>query len=247
MTDYVFEPEVGEDEWLDLSAGDLWRVWRSMPRPRGPEGPDRKKLLLVAHLLRQVADQLTDGRFLAVIDAGERYADGLIPFFEMWLARHRAEAVWVSEWPLHEAAHYAGAAARSYLYKQGEAAVLALLRAAGARAARRARRDKPAARQAAEGAMEALARRLINEAHGNPFRPVTLDPAWQAPQVVALAQAAYDNRDRFAGTLDPARLAALADALGGAGCDQPDLLAHLRGAGPHVRGCWAVDLLLGKA
>jgi hypothetical protein len=72
MPEYVFEPEVGEDEWLDLSAGDLWRVWRSMPRLRGPEGPDRKRLLLVAHLLRQVADQMTDGRFPAVIDAGER-------------------------------------------------------------------------------------------------------------------------------------------------------------------------------
>jgi hypothetical protein len=39
----------------------------------------------------------------------------------------------------------------------------------------------------------------------------------------------------------------LADALEGAGCDNPDLLGHLRGPGPHVRGCWALDLLLGKA
>ena len=37
------------------------------------------------------------------------------------------------------------------------------------------------------------------------------------------------------------------EALENAGCDQADLLAHLRGPGPHVRGCWAVDLLLGKA
>jgi hypothetical protein len=65
--------------------------------------------------------------------------------------------------------------------------------------------------------------------------------------VVALAQAAYDNRDRFAGTLDPARLTALADALEVAGCADADLLGHLRGPGQHVRGRWAVDLLLGKA
>lgn len=48
------------------------------------------------------------------------------------------------------------------------------------------------------------------------------------------------------GTLDPVRLAILADALEDADCDHADLLTHLRGPGPHVRGCWAVDLLLGK-
>ena len=46
--------------------------------------------------------------------------------------------------------------------------------------------------------------------------------------------------------LDPDRLAVLADALEEAGCDNADLLSHLRGPGPHVRGCWALDLLLGK-
>jgi hypothetical protein len=88
---------------------------------------------------------------------------------------------------------------------------------------------------------------LSREVFGNPFRPVILDPAWSTPQVVALAQAAYDEREMPAGTLDAARLAVLADALEDAGCDQPDLLGHLRGPGPHVRGCWAVDLLLGNS
>jgi hypothetical protein len=87
---------------------------------------------------------------------------------------------------------------------------------------------------------------LLREVFGNPFRPSTIDPAWQTPQVVALAQAAYDQRELPAGTLDATRLAVLADALEEAGCDQADLLAHLRGPGPHVRGCWAVDLILGK-
>jgi hypothetical protein len=49
-----------------------------------------------------------------------------------------------------------------------------------------------------------------------------------------------------AGQLDPTRLAVLADAVEEAGCTDADLLGHLRGPGPHVRGCWAVDLLLGK-
>jgi hypothetical protein len=46
--------------------------------------------------------------------------------------------------------------------------------------------------------------------------------------------------------LDSVRLSILADALEEAGCTEADLLSHLRGSGPHVRGCWALDLLLGK-
>jgi hypothetical protein len=59
--------------------------------------------------------------------------------------------------------------------------------------------------------------------------------------VVCLAQATYDNRTMPAGTLDPARLAVLADALEEAGCQDAEILGHLRGAGPHVRGCFLVD------
>jgi hypothetical protein len=48
------------------------------------------------------------------------------------------------------------------------------------------------------------------------------------------------------GMLDPARLAVLADALEEVGCEDEQILAHLRGPGPHSRGCWVVDMLLGK-
>ena len=88
---------------------------------------------------------------------------------------------------------------------------------------------------------------LFRDIFGNPFRPVAIFPAWKSQTVVSLAQAAYEQRELPAGTLDVARLAVLADALEDAGCDQADLLGHLRGPGPHVRGCWAVDLLLGKS
>jgi hypothetical protein len=81
----------------------------------------------------------------------------------------------------------------------------------------------------------------------NPFHPVTISPAWQTPQVVALAQAAYDQRELPAGTLDTARLAVLADALEDTGCMDRTVLSHLRGPGPHARGCRVVDLLLGKS
>ncbi|MDB5312322.1 MAG: hypothetical protein JWO38_6524 [Gemmataceae bacterium] len=74
---------------------------------------------------------------------------------------------------------------------------------------------------------------------GYPFRSVTPDPDWQTSTAITLAQQMYESRD-----FSPMPI--LADALQDAGCDHPDVLAHCRGAGPHVRGCWVVDLLLGK-
>jgi hypothetical protein len=82
---------------------------------------------------------------------------------------------------------------------------------------------------------------------GNPFRPVSLNAAWITPTVTSLATVAYEERALPSGELDPVRLAVLADALEEAGCDSAEILNHLRGPGPHVRGCWAVDALLGKS
>jgi hypothetical protein len=61
-----------------------------------------------------------------------------------------------------------------------------------------------------------------------------------------LAQATYDERQLPSGTLDPARLAVLADALEEAGCDDPAILDHLRCVGPHFRGCFVLDAILAK-
>ncbi len=83
---------------------------------------------------------------------------------------------------------------------------------------------------------------LLREVVGNPFRPVTLSPQWltrNGGAVPRIAEAVY-NELRFGD------MPVLADALEEAGCDNPDVLAHCRGPGPHVRGCWVLDLLLGK-
>jgi hypothetical protein len=71
-------------------------------------------------------------------------------------------------------------------------------------------------------------------------------PAWLTPTVVGAAERAYSDRLLPAGVLAPDRLAILGDALEDAGCTAAAILEHLRGPGPHVRGCWVVDLLLGK-
>jgi hypothetical protein len=84
---------------------------------------------------------------------------------------------------------------------------------------------------------------LSRDIVGNPFRPrPTVPPdwlGWNGSTVPRLAQAICDVR-----AFD--RLPVLADALEDAGCPDANLLGHLRGPGPHVRGCWAVDLVLGR-
>jgi hypothetical protein len=100
---------------------------------------------------------------------------------------------------------------------------------------------------AAERAVQCdLLRDILGTAQGP---PASIDSAWLAwhdGAVSQLARAAYEDRRLPEGHLDPARLAVLADALEDAGCADADLLGHLREPGPHVRGCWAVDLILGK-
>ena len=80
---------------------------------------------------------------------------------------------------------------------------------------------------------------LLREIFGNPFRPVPLNPSWLTPTAVSLAWQMYDSQGFSA-------MPVLGDALQDAGCDSADILDHCRGPGPHVRGCWVVDLVLGK-
>ena len=79
----------------------------------------------------------------------------------------------------------------------------------------------------------------IRDIVGNPFRPAAFAPEWRTDTEAALAAQMYESRDFAA-------MPILADALQDAGCDSADILDHCRGPGPHVRGCWVVDLVLGK-
>src|SRR5688572_20821405 len=80
---------------------------------------------------------------------------------------------------------------------------------------------------------------LLRDIFGNAFRPVALDPPWLSADVVALARTLYDSRD-------VRRMSELDDALERAGCANAQGLAHLREPGEHARGCWVIDLVLGK-
>jgi hypothetical protein len=83
---------------------------------------------------------------------------------------------------------------------------------------------------------------LLRCLFGNPFRPVTLDAIWRrwhGGLLVSMAGRIYDARDFTDMTV-------LADALEEAGCTDSDILNHCRRPGVHTRGCWVLDLLLGK-
>ncbi|MBN9120040.1 MAG: hypothetical protein J0I06_12900 [Planctomycetes bacterium] len=82
----------------------------------------------------------------------------------------------------------------------------------------------------------------MRDIFGNPFRPpVALDKSWRTDTALTLARTMYDSRDFRA-------MPILADALQDAGCDNDDILAHCRDTSlTHVRGCWVVDLVLGKS
>jgi hypothetical protein len=79
---------------------------------------------------------------------------------------------------------------------------------------------------------------LLRCISGNPFRLVRADPSWQTPNAVTLARTMYESHDFTAMPL-------LADLLEEAGCPAA-VSEHCRSPGPHARGCWVVDLVLGQ-
>jgi hypothetical protein len=88
---------------------------------------------------------------------------------------------------------------------------------------------------------------LLRCIFGNLFRSPAIDPTVLGNGTVrSLAEASYADRSLPDGHLDSVRLGVLADLLEEAGVTDAWLLSHLRGPGPHVRGCAAVDALLGK-
>jgi hypothetical protein len=81
---------------------------------------------------------------------------------------------------------------------------------------------------------------FVRDIFGNPFRPVAFAAEWRSDTALSLAKHIYESRDFE-------QMPILADALQDAGCDNADVLNHCRDTSlTHVRGCWVVDLVLGK-
>jgi len=197
---------------------------------------DRKARLFAAACCRQVW-HLLDVRGRNAVEAVERYADGMASNEELASASLAAFGVYEAELggagaidgPAGTAAYFltrsaplVGADGRLLPFDSVRKAVIQVVKTV------RECRIAP-------GRVASLLRDTI----GNPFRPVPLNPAWLTATVVSLAQQMYRSRD-----FSPMPI--LADAMQDAGCDNADILNHCRSDGLHVRGCWAVDLLMGK-
>jgi hypothetical protein len=182
---------------------------------------ERKARLFGCCIRHRVWPLLCDERSRSALDVSERFADGLATADELVASKQNA---------------FAAAAALSdslggeddrYQAAAGILWAVAFTPAQNLRAGLRSADP--------EGVCG-----FLRDVFGNPFRPVSLDSSWLTSTVRTLAERIYADR-----AFD--RLPILADALQDAGCENSDVLDHCRGPGPHVRGCWVVDLFLGKA
>jgi hypothetical protein len=255
-----------EAEWL-ACADPLPMVNLAAPRVS-----DRKLRLFQVACCRRVWHLLGDPRFREAVEVAEGYVEGLCSAGR--LAEAAAAAGDVVN-PLarrvnvrlsagdHAASHAVitacfrrGELARLFRSSTGRYATGALLVMKGVDAAAEAAARWAAREQGRGPEVDALLAeerihqsRLLRDVVGNPFRRVALQPAWLAANdgaALGMARAIYAERALPGGTLDESRLGILADALEDAGCGDADVLGHLRAPGPHTRGCWVVDLLLGR-
>ncbi len=222
-----------EAEWLALE--DLPYLIKDRRRA----GLTRELRLLACACARRAWGRLPEGVAREAVEVAERFADGTIGRPELDAIQRLAQTAWgqaclgMVGTLLMGVAVASPDASAAALYVTNHAPAVCV--PAGT-----------AARRALMSAERAAQRVLFHCVFNNPFRPATLAPASLRPEARSIAQAAYEERELPSGHLDTARLAILADALEEAGCADDDILGHLRSAGPHVRGCWAVDLVLGR-
>jgi hypothetical protein len=203
----------------------------------------RKSRLFACACCRRIWSLLLDSRARDAVEIAERFADGLVGELERSEARKEAQQVAQSravvaipvspKWERRAASavYYATARVAGEAFGAWGLAVEALVWQAGgyglcdSEAISRSERTQQSA--------------MLRDIFGNPFRPVARQSVCMTQTVTMLAQGIYESRDFSV-------MPILADALEDAGCDNPDILSHCRGPGPHVRGCWVIDLLLGK-
>ena len=197
---------------------------------------DRKMRLAAVAGCRLFGDHLGDDRLWQALDVAERFADGLAAYAELEAAWDNANIAFKAlsddeqaaaghEEELHDAIEAAWAA-RQTVSPEPEGAFFHLSMFSG---------------------YEFLIAHIVRDVFGPPTR-VLLNPAWLTSQVTALADSIYQERAFDA-------LPVLADALEDAGCNDAGILEHCRGidAAPasmriqHARGCWVLDLLLGRS
>lgn len=191
-----------------------------------PAGSNRKQRLYACACCREVTAILADERCLAALLTAERFADGLADADEITSAFETTTELAEEQRSIPGSDNYARLVAVS-CEESSEMAYYAALYLVDIT------EDSDLAARRVWGVQ------IAHDIFGNPFRPVVLNPSWLTSTVISLATGIYDER-----AFD--RMPILADALQDAGCDNAEVLDHCRQPAEHVRGCWVVDLLLGK-
>jgi hypothetical protein len=233
------------DAWA--TAADPWRLLAALPDPL----PLRKVRLAAVgyrrHYVRQInSDSLLDRLEIAECVAGREEPEEVLELVEEALSGDAAclvrGCVVYDQWTPEQTRH----GSRNELLMERfdsldrEAAVLAGSLAAGpASADVHPGHPWHAAFQLGFTGFAKVKADIVRCVFGNPFRPVAFAPDWRTDTALGLARAIHEDH-----AFD--RLPILADALEDAGCTDADVLGHCRGGGPHARGCWVVDLVLGR-
>jgi hypothetical protein len=241
---------MNEQQWLSATDPQQMLEWL---RNSG-KASERKLRLFAVACCRRIWHLLTDGRSRRAVEVAECLVNGqavsderlaearLAPYYEGHLQPGPVNIFACDAAALLNLPDAEGAA---YLVAQN--AISALLQAPWME--NRSDPEEHIEAAAAANDERCCQAALIRDLFGNPFRPLPpLDPSsldCKGGAVVHLARAVYEERLLPEGRLDPARLAALADALEEGGYDTEEILAHLRSPGPHVRGCYVVDAILG--
>jgi len=211
------------------------------------KGTERKLRLFAVACCRSIWHLLIDERLQKAVEVAERFADGMASTKELASARGAVRAVGGlyyestvvrAVWSTLRKAIRPAVAVASKDAKMALGRYISTTRSGKAWAVGSA--EPLASVYTADVAEEEMKQTvLLHDIIHNHFRPIALDPAWLTSTVQALAQSIYVDRAFN-------HLPVLGDALEEAGCDNPNILDHCRNKGPHVQGCWVVDLVLGK-
>lgn len=204
---------------------------------RATTASERKLRLLACACCRWIWEFLPDPRSRAAVEVAERFADELATPRELAAARNHALSAavgpaWAAYWAANVKA--AGPLRNVFEAAQPAPAVKAM------KQAHLSRQVETWNRITSESSREQVG--LIREVVGNPFRRPRLGPwclGWEGGLVVRLARQVYDGE-----AFD--QMPMLGDALEEAGCEDTMLLEHCRLPGRHLRGCWVLDVVLGR-
>jgi hypothetical protein len=219
---------VNEADWFAAQhSATLCKMLRPLDFGHAIRFPARKWQLFSLACVWRISDIFRDERTLALLAATDEHLEGTLGTDDFVLFRKDANGVtnqdmtprWVSR---------SNSGLQALLSANRGDAAGAMQSSSWARAATL----NPDAEMVAQAA-------LVREVFGNPYRAAPADPEWLSSTVTTLARVIYDNRSF---ELMPI----LGDALEDAGCTNIDILTHCRDPHEHVRGCWVLDLLLGR-